>query len=143
MSYEFRKSIEVNVGKASAWQFWTNVENWRLDPDVESVNLNGLFQIGTCGTTKSRSAGIVRWQITEVCEQESATIEIPLPGATVRFSWQFEELTEAKTKLTQQIVLEGEEAEAYVTQLGAGFEQGIRDGMQKLRAAMEQDSIGS
>jgi hypothetical protein len=143
MSYEFRHSIEVNVGKASAWKFWTNVENWKLDPDVESVKLNGLFQAGTWGTTKSRSAGIVQWQITEVCEQESAVIEILMPDTKVRFSWQFEELSEARAKVTQQIALEGERAGAYVTQLGAGFEQGVREGMQRLRAAIEQDSVGS
>ncbi len=36
MSYEFMHSIEVNVGKVSAWQFWTKIENWKLDPDTES-----------------------------------------------------------------------------------------------------------
>ncbi len=140
MSYEFQHAVVVSVSRESAWRFWTNVENWSLDPAIEWVTLDGSFQAGAHGTTKTRGAEIVQWHITEVSEPESATIEIPMPGATARFSWRFEELSDTKARMTQRITLEGEQAEAYAAQLGAGFEQGIREGMEKLRAAIEQAS---
>lgn len=138
MSYEFQHSVEVVIGREAAWRFWTNVENWKLDPAIEWVTLDGPFQAGAHGTTKTREAEMVQWQITQVREQESATIEIPWPGVRARFSWRFEALSEARTHMTQQITLEGEQAEAFAAQMGAGFEQGVREGMEKLRAAMER-----
>jgi Polyketide cyclase / dehydrase and lipid transport len=138
MSYEFKHSIEVNINKESAWNFWTEVENWKLDPIIEAVNLDGSFEAGKRGTTKMRGADIIQWQIAQVTERESATIEIPTPGMAARFHWRFEELSDARTKLTQQITLKGEHAQNYAAEMGAGFEQGVRDGMEKLCAAMEQ-----
>jgi hypothetical protein len=36
-SFEF--SIDCSVSADIAWRYWTNVKNWALDLDVESVAL--------------------------------------------------------------------------------------------------------
>ncbi len=54
MAYEFQHSVEVDVSRKAAWRFWTNVENWVLDGDVEWVKLDGPFQAGAHGTTKNK-----------------------------------------------------------------------------------------
>ena len=84
--WKFEHSVECQVSRDFAWQFWTNVDNWVLDPSVESVKLNGSFAAGTKGTTKPRDLDPVDWQLTEVQDRSSAVIEIPAPGAIVRFS---------------------------------------------------------
>jgi hypothetical protein len=138
MAYQFQHSVEVGVSQEAAWRFWTNVENWTLDVAIEWVKLDGFFQAGVQGTTKTRGADLVQWEIAEVSEGESAVIEIPMPEAAARFVWKFEELAEERTRLTQQITLSGEQVDMYVAQMGEGFEQGVRQGMEKLSKEMER-----
>ncbi len=54
MAYQFEHSVEVGVGRETAWRFWTNVENWVLDADIEWVTLDDPFRAGARGTTKTR-----------------------------------------------------------------------------------------
>jgi hypothetical protein len=49
-----------------AWIFWTNVSNWALDTDVESIGIDGPFAAGAGGFTNSKSSGLVEWRVTEV-----------------------------------------------------------------------------
>ena len=138
MAYQFQHSVEVGVSREAAWRFWTNVGNWLLDAAVEWVKLGGPFQPGSKGTTKTKDAQLVQWQIAEVSEGESALIEIPMPGATARFAWNLDELAEEKTRLTQLITLSGEQADVIMAQMTEGFEQNIREGMKKLSDEMER-----
>lgn len=124
MANQFQHSVEVGVSQEAAWSFWTNVGNWTLDAAIEWILLDGLFQAGAQGTTKTRGADLVQWEIAEMSEGERAVIEIPMPGATARFAWKFEELAEERTRLTQQITLSGDQAEMYAAQMGEGFEPG-------------------
>jgi len=142
MAYQFQHSVEVSVSREASWRFWTNVGNWVLDADIEWVELDGRFQPGAEGTTKTRGAELVRWRIAEVSEGKAATIEIPMPGATARFAWRFEALSEERSRLTQQITLSGVQADMYTAQLGDGFEQGIRQGMKKLSQEIERSADG-
>jgi hypothetical protein len=138
MTWTFKQSAEVKVNREYAWNFWTSVENWVLDPAIEWVTLDGPFQAGVKGTTKTTGSELVRWEIVSVLEGEGAVIEIPMPGAVARFAWRFEELENDCTRLTQEIILLGERADSYAGQMDAGFEQGLREGMEKLCAEMER-----
>lgn len=136
MAYHFQHSVDAPVSRQAAWQFWTNVDNWTLDSDIEWVRLEGRFRPGSQGTTKTKSSAMVQWRIAEVIEGESAVIEIATPGAEARFAWKFEELPETKTRLTQQITFSGAQTDDFARQMGTEFEQRIREGMQKLANAM-------
>jgi hypothetical protein len=107
VAYQFQHSVEARVSREAAWRFWTRVENWVLDAGIEWVTLDGPFEAAVRGTTKTRGADLVQWEIAEMSEGETAVIEIPLPGAAARFAWKFEELVEERTRLTQQITLSG------------------------------------
>lgn len=132
----FEHSIECSVPKSFAWSFWTDVGNWALDADIESVELEGAFAAGARGVTQSKSSGRIEWQITEVGPGR-AVIEFPAPGAVARFVWTFEE-QEAGTRITQRVGLSGEQAEAYVDSIGAALASGIPAGMQKFCEAMQE-----
>ncbi|MDB6122772.1 MAG: hypothetical protein JWQ71_1765 [Pedosphaera sp.] len=138
MAWTFKQSSEVKVNREHAWKFWTTVENWLLDSAIVWVKLDGPFQPGAKGTTMTTTPELVYWEIVSVDVGEGAVIEIPLPGAVARFAWRFEELPNDCTRLNQEITLTGDQAESYAGQMGAGFEQGIRDGMQKLCTEMER-----
>jgi hypothetical protein len=77
-SFEF--SIDCSVSADIAWRCWTNVKNWALDLDVESVALNGPFEPGARGVTISKSSGKIEWRIADV-QPGRVNLEFPAPGA--------------------------------------------------------------
>jgi Polyketide cyclase / dehydrase and lipid transport len=129
--WAFEHSIECPVSREFAWSFWTDVNNWKLDSDVESVELHGPFAAGSTGTTMSRSGGRFDWKLVDVQAPLTALIEIQLPGAAALFSWKFEEL-EAATRITQRASIRGEQAQLFVAAAASTLEAGIPAGMAKL-----------
>ena len=134
--WSFEHSVECNAPVEVAWAYWTDVQNWRLDADVESIEIDGPFAAGTRGRTHSKSSGLVEWRIVEASPGR-AIIEFPLPGAVGRFHWRFED-AEGRTRMTQRCWLEGEQAASYAGAAGAAFEAGIPAGMRKLADSIEK-----
>ena len=64
--WSFRHSVVARVGPQDAWAFWTNVSNWKLDPSLEHVQLDGPFAAGTRGVSKPRGSEPLSWLIREV-----------------------------------------------------------------------------
>ena len=124
--------MECPLGRDQAWKFWSNVDNWaKVDPAVEWTKLDGPFSAGTRGTTKPRGSEPNHWVITDVEEGKSATIEISIPGALVRFRWLLEDTESGGSRLTQTASLEGESAAQYESAV-KDLEAGIPAGMLKL-----------
>jgi hypothetical protein len=135
-AWSFEHSTECDAPAEFAWAYWTDVQNWRLDADVESMEIDGPFASGTRGRTFSKSSGRVEWQILEAAP-ERAIIEVPLAGAVGRFCWRFEEAG-GRTQITQRCSLEGEKAAEYAEAAGPAFEAGIPAGMRKLVESIER-----
>jgi hypothetical protein len=143
MAWTFEHSVECRAGREAAWQFWTAVENWAaVDSAVESVTINGPFAVGTTGTTVSPGFGAVEWRIVEVWDGARAVIEVPAPGAALRFTWRFEDAPGGGTRITQQATLVGEQADHYAAMLGPQYEQGAPQGMRKLAGAIDRAAAG-
>jgi hypothetical protein len=136
IAWTFEHSVECGVTVESAWKFWTDVSNWALDADVESIEIDGPFAAGARGFTNSKSSGRVDWRVVEA-RPERAVIEFPAPGATGRFVWTFEDFG-GRTRMTQRCTLEGEQAEALAKAIGPSLEAGIPAGMQKLCETMAE-----
>jgi hypothetical protein len=132
----FEHAVECPVTGNFAWRFWTDVNNWRLDADVESVELDGSFAAGSRGATISRSGGRVEWRIASVEADKSAVIEATVAAAVLRSRWTFEESGD-RTRITQRMSLAGIGAEALVNAVATAFESNIPAGMQKLCETME------
>lgn len=135
-AWTFEHSIDCAVTPDFAWNFWTNVSNWALDADVESIEIDGPFSAGARGFTISKSSGRIEWRISEV-EPGRAVIEFPLSGAVGRFVWTFEDLG-GRTRISQRCSLEGEQARTYAIAVGPSVEMGIPAGMRKLCETMER-----
>ena len=127
-------SIEADVTPAFAWQFRTDVSNWN-DPPARFA-LDGPFEAGSCGTTQLPGQAPLHWQITEVRPGRSFVVAMQLDQAMLVFEWQFEQLPRHKTKLTQEIVLSGDNATAYAAQVEAGFGSNLEAGMKRIAADM-------
>jgi|SRR6266511_5268664 len=127
-------SVEANVSPAFAWSFRTDVANWN-DPPA-TFSLDGPFAVGARGTTVVPGQEPLHWRIRELLPRQSFVIEMQLDRATLTFEWRFDALSEQRTRLTQSIVLSGENAAAYAAQLEAEFAPNLPAGMQKVAAEM-------
>ena len=96
--------------------------------------LDGPFDVGSRLTTVL--PGQTWHSIIRACNPgREATIEMQLPDAILSFHWQFEELPQNRTRITQRLVLSGPSAKSFVAQVSI-FEQTAPDGMKKLAAAI-------
>jgi len=127
-------SVEADVTPAFAWQFRTDVTNWN-DPPARFV-LDGPFEVGTCGATHFPGQAPLPWRITEVIPGSSFVVAMQLDQAELLFEWHFEQLPGDRTRLTQEIVLSGDNAAAYVPQVEAGFGGNLEPGMKRIAAEM-------
>ena len=140
--WEFEHAIECSVSIKFAWTFWTNVRNWVLDVDVDSIEIQGEFAAGTCGVTHSKSSGRIDWRVTEVVQPRKAVLEFPAPGFVAKFVWTFEDVS-GRTRITQRVSLSGEQVAIYAETVGASLQAGIPAGMRRLCEAMEAAARGS
>jgi Polyketide cyclase / dehydrase and lipid transport len=135
--WEFRYSIETDAHPEFAWQFWTNVANWReLEPGVE-FELDGPFAPGTRGRTRMPGQEPRHWLIRAVDPSRSWTQEMSLPGASFMVSMQFEEVVKGRTRITQRLWLEGERAEAFLDDVRL-FETTTPDGLKRIADAINK-----
>ena len=137
-TYQFQCSVVAPVAREFAWRFWSDVKNWTLDSDIESVELNGPFAAGTHGVTQSKSSGRIEWVLGDVQPEKSAITEIPFLGGVARFEMRFED-AEGQTKITQRVAIEGEKAQEF----GQMLEPGIAQGMRKLSEKMAETATKS
>src|SRR4051812_4786639 len=109
MSWEMKHSVIANADRQTVWEFVSDIDNLaRVEGDaVESMTLDGPFQAGTRGTTRMRGQEPTHWRLAEVDPPERAVYEMGLTGAVVRFTWTYEDLADGRTRLSQQITLEG------------------------------------
>jgi hypothetical protein len=127
-------SVEADVPPSVAWHFRTDIANW--DDPPAKFTLDGPFEVGTYGTTELPGQPPLRWQITKVIHGKSFVTDMPLDRAVLAFEWQFDELPGGRTKLTQEIVLSGENAAMYAPQVEAGFGSNLEAGMKRIAAEM-------
>jgi len=140
--WKFEYSVECEAPRDFAWRFWTHVDNWKLDSDVDSVQLDGPFAAGSRGATKVRNGDLVDWYIVEVRDSSRAVIELPVAGAALRMAWTFEDSAGGGTRITQQMMLSGEQAGAYEETIGRQMEEGMPQGMRKLAAEIVKAAGG-
>ena len=127
-------SVETDATPAFAWRFRTDVANWN-DPPARFV-MEGPFEAGSCGTTEMPGQAPLHWRITEVHPGKSFVVAMELDRATLAFTWRFDALPGDRTKLTQEIVLSGDNGPAYAAQVEAGFGPNLAAGMERIAAEM-------
>lgn len=134
IALQLEHSVEADVSPAFAWQFQTDVSNWN-DPPAQFV-LDGPFEAGSRGSTSMPGQAPMQWLIREVRPGESYVLEMQLDRATLTFEWSFHHVSEDRTKLTQRLILSGENAAEYTGQVEAGFGPNLPDGMRRLAGLM-------
>ena len=132
--YELEYSVEAEVSLSFAWNWRTDIQNWD-DPPAQFW-FDGPFASSSWGTTLVPGQEPLRWQIRDVQPGVAFNIEMPLDGAMMAFQWLFDAVSTHRTRITQRIVLSGDNAIAYVKQVHAGFESNLSNGMKRIADAM-------
>jgi hypothetical protein len=136
IAWEITHSVETSASPAFAWKYWTTVSNW-ADPPAE-FELQGPFETGSRGVTRFSGQPPIEWFLQKVCPPIVATIAMPLAQAVLSFEWRFDELRDGRTRISQRIMLEGENAEVYRSQVASAFAANLPDGMNKIATAMAE-----
>jgi len=131
---QLEESVEAEVSPTFAWRWRTDVKNWD-DPPAQ-FQLDGLFESGSWGTTQLPGQAPLRWQIREVRPGTAFIIDMPLDRAVLSFEWLFDAVSNHRTRITQRIVLSGDNATAYADQVQASFGSTLHDGMKRIADAM-------
>ena len=108
--------------------------------------MDGPFAVGSHGTTYLPGQEPLRWFVRAVSAPNAATIELPLQGAVLSFEWRFDPLGSNRTRLTQRVLLRGENAAAFRAQAESMFSSNLPSGMKKLACAIadaENSATGS
>ena len=134
VALQLEHSIEVEVSPEFAWKYRTDIANWN-DPPARFV-LDGPFIAGSRGTTLLPGQEPLYWSIREVRPLTTFVLEMQLDRALLTFEWRFDALSEQKTRMTQKIVLSGDNAAAYAEQVEAGFSPSLADGMRRIATEM-------
>jgi hypothetical protein len=132
--YQVEHSVEAPVSPSFAWGWRTDVKNW--DDPPAHFQLDGPFAAGSWGTTRLPGQEPLRWQIRDVRPGKSFVIEMPLDRATLSFEWRFAAMSDRRTRLSQRIVLTGDNAAVYEPQVRAAFGSNLPDGMSRIAAAI-------
>jgi hypothetical protein len=136
IAWEITQSVDAGVTPAFAWTYMTNVANW--DDPPATFELDGPFSAGSSGTTRIPGQAPRQWRLREVNPMASYVLETALEDAAMSFEWRFEARLDGKTRLTQHIILSGENAAAYVEQVRPVFSSTLEPGMSRIAAAMER-----
>jgi hypothetical protein len=135
IAWQMSYSVESDVSPAFAWRYRTDVANWN-DPPAQ-FRLDGPFESGSRGTTLMPGLEPLRWRIGEVRPGERFVLEMALEGAALAFESRFEKLPEERTRMTQHIVLSGENGGVYAAQVEAGFGANLEGSMKRIAGEME------
>jgi hypothetical protein len=134
VALQLEHSIEAQVSLEFAWKYRTDIANWN-DPPARFV-LDGPFIAGSRGTTVLPGQEPLHWSIREVRPLTTFVLEMQLDKALLTFEWRFDGLSEQRTRMTQKIVLSGDNAAAYVEQVEAGFRPSLAGGMRSIATEM-------
>ena len=141
IALQLEHSVETDASPSFAWSYMTDVRNWD-DPPAQ-FELDGLFAIGSQGTTLLPGQEPLRWHIRDVRPGQSYTVETQLEGATLSFEWCFDAVSDRRTRLTQRIVLSGNKAALYTSEVEASFGANLQPGMQKIAATIAKAEAGA
>ena len=131
---QLEHSVDAEVSLAFVWKWRTNIENWD-DPPAQ-FQLDGPFAKGSWGTTRFPGQEPIHWQIRDVRPGASFIIEMLLDRAVLSFEWLFDAVSPHRTRITQRIVLSGDNAAGYADQVRVGFGSTLPDGMERIAAAL-------
>jgi Polyketide cyclase / dehydrase and lipid transport len=133
-AYQLEHSVEADVSPSFAWNWRTDVKNW--DDPPARFQLDGPFARGSSGSTVLPGQAPLHWRIREVQPGRSFVIEMPLDQAVLSFEWRFDAVADRRTRITQRIVLSGENASAFAEQVQVNFSATLSDGMKRIADAM-------
>ena len=129
-AWEMEYSSDTAADLAFAWAYMSDISNW--DDPPATFELDGPFADGTQGTTRMPGQADRHWRLRDVVPRRRYTVEFALEGGTFLCRWVFSELPNARTRLTQRIALEGENASQYAADVEQAMGKTLGPGMERI-----------
>lgn len=109
--YAFKYSAQTSASKSTLWRLWTDVENWKaFDTALEYSYLeeNTAFREGAKGYLKAESAPRVSFEILQLNDQQSFSVQLNIPlYQTIQQQRYFESDNNGETIFTHEVKFNG------------------------------------
>jgi 16S rRNA (guanine(966)-N(2))-methyltransferase RsmD len=139
-AWQTEHSVETAADRDFAWSYMSNVANWD-DPPAE-FHLDGPFADGSRGTTTTPGQPTREWRLRDVRPPETYTIDAALAeGVILSCTWRFDPVGPGRARLTQTLVLSGENAAACHDQVAEVFGANLAPGMSRIAAAIAKAAL--
>lgn len=110
--FTWSHTVTTTAAPEQVWPFYAEVDRWlEWDHGLESVTLDGPFEVGRTGTLGVPGQPPLTWTLVEVVENELFTDVTEIPGvATLTFVHRIEAYG-AGARITHEVVIDGPAAD--------------------------------
>ena len=112
-------AVEAEVSPEAIWRIWVDVENWGdWNSDIESVAIDGPFEVGSTISMTPRGGPPVALRIAEVNPGELFADEAEFGGAVIRTTHRIERLDGDRVRVVYATEISGPAAEKIGPEIG-------------------------
>jgi Polyketide cyclase / dehydrase and lipid transport len=138
--WTYEHSHTVNASPAVIWPLYADVSRWpSWDADMERVDLDAGFLVGSTGVMHVRGFGPVPFALT-VVEPEQRFADVSNLDGGIILSFEHTLVPNADnsaTVITHRVTIDGPSADQVGPQMGAGISEGIPDSMASIARLAE------
>jgi hypothetical protein len=134
--WEFEHQDEGEATVSRVWDLWADVTNWdRWNADIERIEIDGPFAIGTTITMTPRGEDPVALRIDELEEGRGFVDLAEFEGIRIRTSHRVDPLDGGRVRVTYRTEISGPAAETVGPQIGPAITADFPDTVAALLAA--------
>jgi hypothetical protein len=134
--WEFEHQAKGEATTNGVWELWADVANWgRWNADIERIEIDGPFAVGTTITMTPRGEDPVPLRIDEL-EQGRGFVDLAeFEGIRIRTSHRVDPLDGGRVRVTYRTEISGPAAETVGPQIGPAITADFPDTVAALLAA--------
>jgi hypothetical protein len=121
-------AIETTASPEAIWRVWADVPRWgEWNPDIERIELEGLFAAGSTITMTPRGQEPIELRIAEAVEPERFVDEADLGDVVVRTTHRAERLEHDRLRVVYRMEISGPAADTVGPELGPAISADFPD----------------
>jgi hypothetical protein len=127
---EAAHELVAQVPIEAAWSYWTNVEHWAITETARVELIDLEFDVGSRGRVLVDGGHVVEWTVTEAAAPYRGAYRSANTPWPVTYTWCFDPVDEERTRITQRVLVDGEESTA--SAIAQGIAHDLGTGMETL-----------
>jgi hypothetical protein len=132
VAWQCEHSADSSASPQDVWQRYVDVENWKeWSKGVEESSIDGDFEAGTKGTSKSPNLPRAKFELLEVESERRFTSQAKMPGGALVLEHEIER-TEGGSRITHRATLDGPLTFVWTPVVGRIVKRELPPGVERL-----------